>query len=85
MRELEIPDAAIDAADIFGGQILDGDLREQLDNAAPLIVAAALRQQAKSLRGMKALLSNVAMADVRQAALALEERADELNPEGGES
>lgn len=77
MSEVEIPDAAIDAADIFGGQIRRADLWDQLERAAPLIVAAELRRLAVPYGERE----DVCAGD-RLRILA---RADELDPQGGHS
>lgn len=89
MIELEISDAAVDAADIFSGQVLDGDLREQLDRAAPLIVAAELRCLADELDTLREEMRVVDNRTTRSSGLGegirrLRERADGLDPQGGE-
>lgn len=49
MTELHIPDEALDAMDIFSGQISRTDLREMADRVAPYIVAAELRRLADAI------------------------------------
>lgn len=87
MSKLETPDVAVAAADIFSGQILHRDIREQLGRAAPLIIAAELRRLADELDQRREQMREEDDRTVRSSGLGegirrLRERADELEPTG---
>lgn len=53
-RFIEIPDAAVVAADIWSGQIPRTDLLDALEGAAPHIIAAELRDLVQEMKSRPA-------------------------------
>lgn len=66
MTDLEIPDEAVAAADMWSGQIPSRDLLSALESAVPLIVAIELERLADNARGNARLFTDTPTGNARR-------------------